>query len=286
MKKQIRMALAIVLALTLVVPTVSDAQQMKHSASKSRAKTAKAQTGSKHSINGGAQKSAKRSAPNVSTGDRNVRDNKVNVDKSRKNVNVNIDNSKNVKVRGGDRNTYVRRNTRVYGRPPHVYGGRRYYCYHPYRYHPYRPFYWGPHWHPFGFFVATLATTAIVLTVASQQYHYDQGVYYVQSGGGYTVVTAPLGATITTLPPASQTVVVNETTNNYYYGGTYYEKSGGGYTVVAPTAGTVVKDLPEGGEEVKIGDVTYVKFGETYYQPIERDGENMYEVVQIEEGES
>ena len=78
-------------------------------------------------------------------------------------------------------------------------------------------------------------------------------------------------------------MIVNETTNNYYYGGTYYEESGEGYAVVAPTAGTIVENLPEGGEEVRIGDITYVKYGETYYQPMEQDGKNMYEVVQIEE---
>jgi len=133
--------------------------------------------------------------------------------------------------------------------------------------------------------VATLAATAIVISVANQQYHYDQGVYYTATSGGYTVVSAPVGATITTLPAGSETVVVNETTINYYYGGTYYEKSAGGYTVVAPTAGAVVEKLPEGGEEVKIGDITYVKVGETYYQPIQQDGKNMYEVVQVEEGE-
>ncbi len=195
-----------------------------------------------------------------------------------------MDNSKNVNV-NRNRNTVVRRNPVPYRRPPYVYGGRRYYCYHPYRYHPYRPVYWGPAWHPWGFFVATLAVTAIIVSVNNQPYHYDQGVYYVESNGGYTVVEAPVGATVTTLPEETQTVVVNETTNNYYYGGTYYEKSDGGYTVVPPTAGTLVDSLPEGGEEVKIGDVTYVKFGETYYQPIEKDGKNMYEIVNVEEGE-
>jgi hypothetical protein len=40
--------------------------------------------------------------------------------------------------------------------------------------------------------------------------------------------------------------------------------------------------LPEGGEEVKLGDVTYVKVGETYYQPIQKNGKNMYEVVDVE----
>ena len=92
-----------------------------------------------------------------------------------------------------------------------------------------------------------------------------------------SLVAAPVGATVTTLP--SQAVVVNE--NNYYYGGTYYEKTGGSYKVVAPVAGTVVEHLPEGGEEVTIGEQKYVKFGETYYQPIQKHGKNMYEVVEV-----
>ncbi|MBK8883786.1 MAG: hypothetical protein IPN67_15835 [Bacteroidales bacterium] len=226
-----------------------------------------------------------RNTKNISTGDKtNVSGNKVNVNRREKNVNINVDNSKNISV-NNNRNTVVRRNSRPYGRPPYVHGGRRYYCYHPYHYHPYHPYHWGPVWHPWGFFVATIAKTAVIVAVESQQYHYDQGVYYISSNGGYTVVQAPVGATITTLPANSQTIVVNETTNNYYYGGAYYEKSSEGYTVVAPTAGSVVENLSEGGEEVKIGEIAYVKIGETYYQPIEQDGKNMYEVVQIEEGE-
>jgi hypothetical protein len=47
------------------------------------------------------------------------------------------------------------------------------------------------------------------------------------------------------------------------------------------TAGTVVENLPEGGEEVTVGDRKYVKIGETYYQPIEKDGKQMYEVVEV-----
>jgi hypothetical protein len=111
---------------------------------------------------------------------------------------------------------------------------------------------------------------------------YLRSRYYVATTGGYTVVQAPVGAVVTTIPPESQKVVVNETTYNYYYGGTYYDKTDKGYTVVAPTAGTIVESLPEGGKEEKIGEVTYVKIGETYYQPIQKDGKNMYEVVLIE----
>jgi len=138
---------------------------------------------------------------------------------------------------------------------------------------------------PFGirgdFFAATLAVTAIVVSVESTQYHYDQGVWYTSTNGGYTAVPAPVGGTVNNIPSGAETVNTG-TVNNYYYGGTYYEKDGEKYTVVAPTAGTIVENLPEGGEEVTIGDAKYVKFGETYYQPVKIDGKDKYEVVQVE----
>jgi hypothetical protein len=140
-------------------------------------------------------------------------------------------------------------------------------------------------WHPWGFFVTTMAATAIIISIQNQAYYYDQGVYYIESDGGYTVIEAPVGATIKVLPEGSETVIINETTNNYYYGGTYYEETDEGYTVVPPTAGTVVENLPEGGEEVKIGDITYVVLGDVYYQPVEVDGNKMYEVVEVKPAE-
>jgi Family of unknown function (DUF6515) len=268
--------------------------------------------------------------------------NKVNIDNSKKNVNVNIDNSKNVHV-NNSRNTAVRRNTRPYPRPPYAYGGYRYRCYNPYVFHPYRPFVWGPMWHPWGFFIATLATTAILISIVdndmdlpgqyeydmafnsfsviglnsiekqlllseptyktyagnhgytinqyrngglaiADQYYYDQGVFYLKGDGGYTVVSAPLGAKIKTLPTGYETVTIDENgTKNYYYGGAFFEKRTDGYVVVAPLAGTVVEHVSDGGEEVKMGDITYVKMGETYYQPIQKDGKDMYEVADVEE---
>ena len=138
-------------------------------------------------------------------------------------------------------------------------------------------------WHPWGFFIATVATTAIIVSVENQKYHYDNGVYCAPSNGGYRVVAAPIGATVATVPLNTQTVIVNETTNNYYYGGTYYEKGEKGYTVVPPTAGVIVESLPEGGTEIKLGDQTYVKIGETYYQPVQKDGKDVYEIANVED---
>ena len=189
--------------------------------------------------------------------------------------NVNVDRSRDVNVQ---RNTVVRPAARGYTRAPYAHGGRRYYSHNAYRYHRYRPYSaWGPSFHPFGAFVATVAATAIVVSVANHQYRYNQGVWYAPSGSGYNVIAAPVGATVPTLPP-NATVVTN---NNYYYGGAYYEKTGDKYKVVAPQAGTVVDELPPGGEEVTVGEQKYVKFGETYYQPIEQNGKKKYEVVDV-----
>ena len=265
---------------------------------------------------------------------RNISNNNVNVDKSRGDVNINVDNSKDIKVRN-TKNTSVRRNNyRPYSRPPYAYGGFHYRCYNPYFYHPYKPFFWGPVWHPWGFFIATLATTAIIVSfadadlppgynasdyfvmntelvlkgneymrsgpnmnqygplpapqvpiVADGEYYYDEGVFYLKADGGYTVVAAPVGGVVKSIPSGYETIVLDDagSVKNYYWGGTFYEKVSSGYKVVPPTSGAVVEHLADGGEEVKMGDVTYVKLGETYYQPFQQNGKNMYEVVDVEE---
>jgi hypothetical protein len=216
-----------------------------------------------------------------------VNNNKIgntnNIGSNNRNVNINVDNSKDIKI-NNSRNTSVRRNNNInYGRQPYRYGGYRYNCYHPYYPRPYYGYYYGPHWHPWGFFITTIAVTAVVVNVANQPepYHYDNGVWYQAGNGGYTAVAAPVGGTVVNIPEGAETVNTG-TVNNYYYGNTYYEKSDGGYTVVAPTAGTIVDKLPEGGEEVTIGDAKYVKFGETYYQPVKVDGKDRYEIVLVE----
>lgn len=182
----------------------------------------------------------------------------------------------------GSRAVYMRRNTvvrpapRPYARPPYAHAGRRY-AYHLYAYHRYAPHSWGPAFHPFGFVAATMASTAIAVTLANEQYQYDRGVWYAPvSSGGYTVVPAPLGATVVELPPGA--IMVSP--NTYCYGGTYYEQ-GAGYVVVAPEAGTVVEQLPAEGRRVTVGSQRYVRFGETTYQPFEEDGQPKYEVVQV-----
>ena len=60
----------------------------------------------------------------------------------------------------------------------------------------------------------------------NQQYHNDQGVYYVQVDNGYKAVPAPVGAKVTTLPKNSVEVTVNSE-QYFYYGGTFCEPEPG-----------------------------------------------------------
>ncbi|MEM8895149.1 MAG: DUF6515 family protein [Bacteroidota bacterium] len=205
---------------------------------------------------------------------------------NRNTVNVN----RNVNVRVNNRNTIVVAGRRPYVRPPYAYGGFFYYSHYPYFYHPYVYYSWGPYYHPWGFFAATLATTAIVVAIlddngnqqeTEEEYHYENGTYYLKTEEGFVAVQAPVGAQVPEIPKESVEVEIAEKESNYYYAGAFYAENEDGYIVVPATAGTIVPNLPEGGEEVKIGEQTYVQFGETYYLPIQVDGKNMYEIAEV-----
>jgi hypothetical protein len=149
---------------------------------------------------------------------------------------------------------------------------------HPYYYHPFRPSYWGPHWHPLGFFLSSLAADAVFFSIANQRYYYDQGVYYEPSNGGYSVVPPPIGAVVGYLPQGYETTMVGNDTY-YYYGGAFYISNGQGYQVVPAPPGAVIIQLPVGAVEQPINGETYLVYNNTYFQPISQDGQDAYEVV-------
>jgi hypothetical protein len=149
---------------------------------------------------------------------------------------------------------------------------------HPYYYHPYRPSYWGPHWHPLGFFLGALAADAIFFNFNNQRYYYDDGCYYLPSNGGYSVVPAPIGATVGSLPDGFETTMVGNDTF-YYFGGAFYVAIDGGYQVVAAPPGAVITQLPVGAVEQQINGQDLLVYNNVYYSPISQDGQDAYEVV-------
>jgi hypothetical protein len=186
------------------------------------------------------------------------------------NVPVNQNAHETVKVH---QNVSVHENVNIY----HAHGEP---AYHAYSYHPYHPYYWGHYWHPVGFFAASIAADAFYFSLANQRYYYDQGVYYEPSGSGYAVVPAPVGAIVNYLPPGYETTMAGDDTY-YYYGGSFYISNGDGYQVVPAPVGAVVTQIPDGATEQQINGESYLLYNNTYYQPVSQDGQDAYEVVQV-----
>jgi hypothetical protein len=160
------------------------------------------------------------------------------------------------------------------------------------------------------------ATTVVVtqpaaaVVVAPTTYYYAGGVFYLQSGSGYTVVAAPAGAVVHAVPDYT-TVVYVGTTPYYYSGGAYYvatdepapqppaeEASAAdepmadddpsqipmieddhNYEVVAPPVGATVAYVPDEADEETISGKKYFEYAGTYYRPFASDGDTIYMVV-------
>jgi hypothetical protein len=181
-------------------------------------------------------------------------------------------------VRGG----YYGRSSHVSyyhpGRPVSLFGRPHF----GYYYHPYRPYYWGPSYHPIGFFTGALLGAAISLSWQNHPYRYYNGVYYEPYNSGYRVIAAPVGIRINSLPAGFSEIPVDGV-NFYYYGGTFYRNYGSEYEVTAAPFGAVVYNLPDGAQEVTVNGNRYMFYNNTYYSPFNDNGTDAYEVVDVRE---
>lgn len=169
----------------------------------------------------------------------------------------------------------------AYTRSAVVYGNHRYYAHHQYFYHPYRPYFWGPSWHPIGYFMGGIAAAAIIISIHNARYHYYNGVFYEPYHGGYRVIGAPIGAVIPVLPPGYITVTGGPGTC-FYYGGCFYAPYEDSYEVIAAPPGVIIYNLPDGCVSVNMGSVTYLRYNGIYFMPTEVDGQSAYEVVRVQ----
>ena len=113
------------------------------------------------------------------------------------------------------------------------------------------------------------------------QYQYNDGVFYAPADGGYRVVPPPVNAQVPSLPSGYNTIQVADQTF-YYFGGIFYMQTENGYVVTDAPPGAIVYNLPDGCEQVQADNITYLKYNGAYFQPIQYNGQNAYEVVDIE----
>jgi hypothetical protein len=139
-----------------------------------------------------------------------------------------------------------------------------------------------------GFFLTTLAVTAVVVSAANsnKQYYYDQGVYYEKSSksdgtAGYVAVQAPIGAKVPTLPPGNTPVTVAGGQTFYYYAGVFYAQDTDKqhYVVVQAPAGATVPALPDGATTEHVSGAIQYVYGGVHYMPVFVNGQTMYSVI-------
>jgi hypothetical protein len=82
------------------------------------------------------------------------------------------------------------------------------------------------------------------------------------------------------LPEGYETTMVGDDTF-YYYGGTFYVSTGQGYQVVAAPPGAVITQLPDGAVQQDVNGESLLVYNNVYYAPISQDGQDSYEVVQV-----
>ena len=90
------------------------------------------------------------------------------------------------------------------------------------------------------------------------RYHYYDGIYYVPSSLGYSIVTAPLGFLLATLPLGYLTYYYNDVPY-YYYMGTYYlwNATASAYQVVEPPTEIKIQvETAAASEVIDEGDVS------------------------------
>ncbi|MBS1668955.1 MAG: hypothetical protein JST58_16390 [Bacteroidetes bacterium] len=168
-----------------------------------------------------------------------------------------------------------------YGRDEnYIYHRDQYRSYNDYSYHNYQPAYWGPRWHPIGYFLSALAADAIRLSIGNSNYYYSDGCYYSPYNDGYAVVQPPMGAVVGYLPDGYETVLVG---NDYYYyfAGVFYIDNGQGYQMVAAPYGAIVSQLPAGAVEREINGEIVLEYNNTFFEPIMQDGQDAYQVVPV-----
>ena len=139
-----------------------------------------------------------------------------------------------------------------------------------------------PWWHPIGFAVAAVATTAIVISATNNKgedvkYHYDKGTWYEQQGDVYIVISAPMGAVVPELPDGNEPVQVSGKTY-YYYAGDFYSDDSQGYKVAKAPKGATVSSLPEGYKEQETDDGTTYTYNDVKYEA-QTDGDTVVYVV-------
>lgn len=117
----------------------------------------------------------------------------------------------------------------------------------------------------------------------NMEYFYNDGWFYRNINGAYTVVAPPFGLRIKVLPVGYRTILFSGVPYLFHHGIYYLEHpSKGDYEVVEPAIGAIVPDLPnEDVEEVTMNGQTYYECNNVLYEPVTTTDGTQYKVATI-----
>ena len=129
-----------------------------------------------------------------------------------------------------------------------------------------------------GAFINRLPHASSRINYGGNYFHFNDGLFYRPSRGGFVVAAPPFGLRVGFLPRGFLSFTLGGLPY-YYYCGTYYIHRGSEYEVVAPPLGAVVESLPPGYDRLTIRGETFYVVDGVQYRPILRNGEIWYEVI-------
>lgn len=138
--------------------------------------------------------------------------------------------------------------------------------------------------------VKHLPAGAVGVVISGVNYWLAGDIYYKKKGKSYVVVTVPVGAKVRVLPEGA-VVVKRHGQQLFFHSGIYYRwmPKAKKYEVVALktlessryTTGQVLTYLPDGARAVLINGVQYFRYSGRYLMPTERNGKDVYVVVEL-----
>lgn len=109
-------------------------------------------------------------------------------------------------------------------------------------------------------------------------YYYNQGSFYRNIAGRYTLVSAPIGIRVSVLPPNPLRMVIRGQ-HFFYSNGAFFSHRNNCYQVISAPIGAIVPNIPMRAQRLSINGREFFEFDQTIYQKVRTRRGIAYEVV-------
>lgn len=111
-------------------------------------------------------------------------------------------------------------------------------------------------------------------------YHYNNGNYYIFNHNQYRLTYPIRGLRIQHLPIGYKTLVIGQS-NRYYYNGIFYSPAGNEFEVIDPPLGAIVPEIPlESSTAILIEGKSFYRYNSILFEPVDTTEGVQYRVIE------